>query len=73
MIFLVAKDGNPWLIAEAKTSNTTVTGALKRMQRQTDASIALQIVANLPYDDIDCFTPGAACAVPMRTILSQLL
>ncbi len=70
--FMVAKDGNPWLIAEAKTSDTTVTTALKRMQRQTGAGIALQIVANLPYDDIDCFTPGAACAVPMRTFLSQL-
>ena len=35
-----------------------MTTALKRMQRQAGAGIALQIVANLPYDDINCFTSG---------------
>ena len=70
--FLVARDGEPWLIAEAKTSDTTVTSALKGMQRQLGVGIAIQIVADLPYDNIDCFAPGAACAVPMRTFLSQL-
>ncbi len=70
--FLVAKDGEPWMIAEAKASDTTVTSALKGMQRQLGVGIALQTVAELPYDDIDCFRPGEACAVPLRTFLSQL-
>ena len=70
--FLVARDGEPWFIAEAKTSDTSVSPTLKSMQRQTGVGIALQIVADLPYDDINCFAPGAACAVPMRTFLSQL-
>jgi len=70
--FLVSKDGEPWMIAEAKTSETKPTSALKGMQRQLGVGIALQVVAELPYDDVDCFKPGEACAVPMRTFLSQL-
>lgn len=70
--FLVAKDGEPWMIVEAKNSDTKPTAALRGMQRQLGVGIALQVVADLPYDDIDCFAPGEACAVPMRTFLSQL-
>ena len=70
--FLVAKDGEPWMIVEAKNSDTKPTAALRGMQRQLGVGLALQVVADLPYDDIDCFAPGEACAVPMRTFLSQL-
>ena len=70
--FLVTKDGDPWMIAEAKTSDIKPTSALKSMQSQLGVGIALQVVANLPYDGINCFLPGKACAVPMRTFLSQL-
>ena len=70
--FLVAKDGEPWLLAEAKKSDTAVTAALKGMQAKLKVPIALQVVADLPYDNVDCFVPGKACAVPMRTFLSQL-
>ena len=70
--FLVAKDGEPWMIVEAKKSDAKPTSALKGMQRQLGVEIALQVVADLPYDNIDCFVPGEACAVPMRTFLSQL-
>ena len=70
--FLVAKDGDPWMIVEAKNSDTQPTSALKGMQRRLGVEIALQVVADLPYDNIDCFVSGEACAVPMRTFLSQL-
>ena len=60
------------MIVEAKNSDTKPTSALKGMQRQLGVGIALQVVADLPYDDIDCFAPGGACTVPMRTFLSQL-
>ena len=70
--FLVAKDGEPWMIVEAKKSDAKPTSALKGMQRQLGVEIALQVVADLPYDNIDCFVPGEACSVPMRTFLSQL-
>ena len=70
--FLVSKDGEPWMLVEAKTSDTRPTAALRGMQRQLGAKIAIQVVSDLPYDDIDCFAPGEACAVPMKTFLSQL-
>ena len=34
--------------------------------------LALQVVAELPYEDVNCFVPGEAVVVPMRTFLSQL-
>ena len=70
--FLIAKDGEPWMIVEVKTSDTSPTGALKAMQRQLGVGVALQVVADLPFEDVDCFAPGPACAVPMRSFLSQL-
>ena len=36
------------------------------------AALALQVVAELPYEDVNCFVPGEAVVVPMRTFLSQL-
>lgn len=70
--FLIAKDGDPWLIAEVKTSDKSPTSALKSMQSQLGVGLALQVVADLPFEDVNCFAPGPACAVPMRSFLSQL-
>jgi len=70
--FLVARDGNPWMLVEVKTSDTSVTKALAGMQRQLGVGIALQVVADLPFEDVDCFVPGKAAVVPMKTFLSQL-
>ena len=70
--FLVSKDGEPWMLVEVKTSDTSVSGPLKRMQRQLGVGVAVQVVANLPFESVDCFTPGKAVSVPMRSFLSQL-
>lgn len=70
--FLVTKDGEPWLLVEVKTADTSVTSALKGMQRQLGVDLALQVVADLPFEAVDCFVPGKAAVVPMRTFLSQL-
>lgn len=70
--FLVTKDGSPMLLIEAKETETNLNPALALMQRQTGAPVALQVVANLPYQEIDCFAPCKPCCVPMRTFLSQL-
>ena len=70
--FLVARDGEPWMLVEVKTSDVSVSPALKGMQRQLGVDLALQVVAELPYEDVNCFVPGGAVVVPMRTFLSQL-
>ena len=71
--FLVSRDDAPWMLVEVKTSDTSVSPSLKGMQRQLDAEVALQVVADLPYENVDCFAPGKAAVVPMRTFLSQLV
>lgn len=70
--FLVAKDGRPWLLVEAKTSNTNLSPSLAFMQSRTGAPVAVQTVASLDFDAVDCFSPGPPCIVPLKTFLSQL-
>ena len=70
--FRVSRGGEPWLLVEVKTSDTSASLALKGMQRQLGAELALQVVADLPYEAVDCFAPGRRMVVPMRTFLSQL-
>ena len=45
---------------------------LSFLPKQMGVGVALQVVADLPFEDVDCFAPGPACAVPMRSFLSQL-
>ena len=70
--FLVAKDGNPWFLAEAKVSDTKITPALAAMQKATGASHAFQVVRDLPYADADAFAYQTPVAVSARGFLSQL-
>ncbi len=70
--FLVARDGAPWFLAEAKKGDAARSGVLAAMRRATGASFALQLVADLPHEPVDCFEPGFVGSVPLRTFLSQL-
>ena len=71
--FLIAMDGSPWVLVEVKTSQTSISPQLGYFQRMTGAEHAFQVVMDLPYQDIDCFTLKAPAVVPARTLLSQLL
>jgi len=70
--FLVVRDGEPWFLAEAKKGDASRSGVLAAMRRATGASFALQLVADLPHEPVDCFEPGFVGSVPLRTFLSQL-
>ena len=70
--FLVVRDGDPWTLVEVKTTETTPTGALSGMQRQLGAPLALQVVADLPFEDVNVFGSERPAAVSMRGFLSQL-
>ena len=70
--FLVAKDGRPWFLAEAKTSDTKLSAPLATMQKATGAMHAFQTVRDLPYTEADAFTFHAPIAVSARSFLSQL-
>lgn len=71
--FLVARDGEPWFLAEAKTSDAVPSKALAHFQRATGAAHAFQVVVEMPWEPVDCFAWHGPVAVPARTFLSQLL
>ena len=72
--FLVARDGEPWFLAEVKQHDESISPALTYFQQQTAAPFAFQVVLDLGYVDADCFArAGPPIVVPARTFLSQLL
>ena len=71
--FIVARDGEPWFLVEAKKSDTGLSGNLDHFQRQTGARYAFQVVVDAEYVDRDCFSYNQPIVVPARTFLSQLL
>ena len=70
--FLVSRNDMPWILVESKTSDTHLSPSLAYMQAQTSAPIAVQTVAALPFDVVNCFEPGAPEVVPLSSFLSQL-
>ena len=72
--FVVARDGEPWFLAEAKHRETRPSPALAHYQRQVGAPFAFHVVVDADPVDADCFTaPGPPLVVPARTLLSQLV
>lgn len=72
--FLMARDGEPWMLVEAKVGAGALSPSLVRFQQATGAPHAFQVVLDAPYEAADCFAEvGQARVVPGRTFLSQLL
>lgn len=71
--FLVVRDGEPWLLVEAKLSGrASLSPALAHFQRQLAAPHALQVAWDLPYVERDTLTLDQPTIVPARTFLAQL-
>jgi hypothetical protein len=71
--FLLTKGGKPWCLVEVKLSERTLSPALADFQEQLKAPHAVQVVFDLPFVDVDCFTYNRPMVVPAMTFLSQLL
>jgi predicted AAA+ superfamily ATPase len=72
--FLVARDGKPWMLVEAKKAQERLGPSLAHFQRQIGAPYAFQVVLEAEYVQADCFAKaGGPLVVPARTFLSQLL
>jgi predicted AAA+ superfamily ATPase len=72
--FLVARDGQPWFLAEVKQHDESISSTLKNFQQQLAAPFAFQVILDADYIDADCFVkPGPPLVVPARTFLSQLV
>ncbi len=71
--FLVTRNRKPWLLVEAKTSDTTLSPALSYYHQKLNTTHAFQVVRELPFVAADCFARRDPVVVPARTLLSQLL
>lgn len=70
--FLVSRDGVPWFLAEAKNGDRKVSDSLQYFQKTTGAQIAVQVVKELPYREMDISQATGPVCVSARTFLSQL-
>ncbi|MCL2659473.1 MAG: AAA family ATPase [Acidobacteriaceae bacterium] len=70
--FLVVRDRKPWFLVEAKLGDTALSPALAYFQTQVKAPYAFQVIVNLPFEEVNCFTAQRPVTVPARTFLSQL-
>ena len=72
--FLVTKEKKPWFLVEVKASdNYGLTKNLQYFFKETKATHAFQVVYEMPYVDIDCFSVRRPVIVPASTFLSQLI
>lgn len=70
--FLVVRDGEPWFLVEAKTSDAHPTASLKHFQAATKCPHAFQVVQDLAYVDADPFSRHDPVAVPALTLFSMV-
>ncbi len=72
--FLLSRDGEPWLLVEAKVApRKALSKSLVYFQNQLGAPLAMQVALDLPYVERDCFAIEKPMIVPARTLLSQLV
>ena len=71
--FIVIRNSEPWVLVEVKTGDKSLSPQLEYFQNQTGAKHAFQLVLDIPYKEMDCFSIETPVVVPARTFLSQLL
>jgi len=72
--FLVTCNDEPWLMVEVRAANNSrVSPHLHHFNRQLNVPHVLQVVADMPYIDKDCFALEKPMIVPLLTFLSQLV
>jgi uncharacterized protein len=72
--FLITQDSKPWILVEAKFSNSkTLSKNLQYFHHTLATKHAFQVVYNMPYIDRSCFEYTTPTIVPASTFLSQLV
>jgi len=72
--FLITKDNVPWILVEVKAKgNQAISPALYYFYEMIKPQYAFQVVIDLPYKDVDCFSAKRPLIVPAKTFLSQLI
>ena len=71
--FLIVKNNKPWIMIECKYSHKEhISKALYRFKEQLNPDYVFQVVYDLPFSDIDCFSIKDLTIIPAKTFLSQL-
>jgi len=70
--FIMIRDNQPWFLVEVKKSDRTLSPSLAYFQQQSGAPHAFQVVLDMPFVNVDCFTRTDPVIVPAATLLSQL-
>ena len=71
--FLVARDNEPWFLAEVKRREKSRSPSLKHFHEHIHCPHAFQVSMEADFVDSDCFSYTKPMIVPARTLLSQLL
>lgn len=72
--FLVTKNKTPWLMVEVKNSNSGhISPHLIHFNKQLNVPHVIQVAADLPFVEQDCFVLNVPKIVSLRTFLSQLV
>jgi len=72
--FLIVKNKKPWILVEVKKSiQNSISKNLYYYQNQLNVADAFQVVMDMEYVDVDCFSYRQPIIVSARTFLSQLV
>lgn len=70
--FLLVQDQKPWILVEAKLSDTSLSPSLRYFKELLKAPHAFQVVCNEPFVKADPFLLKDCVIVPAQTFLSML-
>lgn len=71
--FLLTREGQPWVLVEAKSRDRSLTPALTYFHERLRTKHAVQIGFDLDYADADAFESRTPIRVPVASLLSQLV
>jgi predicted AAA+ superfamily ATPase len=71
--FLVVRDGRPWFLIEAKSSDPVLSRSLVYFHQQLKCDHAFQVVVDAEFLDTNAFAYHDPVVVPFRTLFSQLV
>jgi uncharacterized protein len=71
--FLIVRDNKPFLILEAKKSDTKLSKSIDHFKKQLNVDFSFQATFNEKYINKSCFDFKSPMVVPAKTFLSQLV
>ena len=70
---VITKDEKPWILVEAKVSDTSLSSSLKYFHESLKPEFSFQVIQNKQAVSGSCFDKPGLWIVPAITFLSQLV